>query len=871
MNILHLSDLHFRADTDTSGNGYGPLAEDLKTELECEQLDAVILSGDIASYSTQEEYKNAKQFLHQVCEEFDLDFEHVVIVPGNHDLNWTLSKEAYELKRREQYQGPMDTDHVIDNDKLVEVRNDKKYQRRFQHFSAFYQDIKGKPYPAEYAEQAVLHHFSEKKLLILGLNSAWKLDYHYTSRAGIHPDTINKALTQIRKNSKLYQDCIKLAVWHHPIASASNDRITDTGFLEQLAKAGFRIGLHGHIHKADANLYCYDQSVGGRQLDIICAGTFGAPMREWVPGYPLQYNLLRLTKDDRLVVDTRRREQINGAWKPDARWLQGSGQDPRSRYEIILSGSGKPEEKQAEKKDGKKLFVSDPHGNPNDGKKFFISYPHGNPDEENLACFLQTRLIRAGHEVFIDMRTKTGRDWVTEIHKQISRCDYLLVLLSENAMNSETLPTEVRIAHLLQGQPGSPRILPVRLRYFGALEYELDLYLGHLPYIAWQGPSESERVLREIRDVHLHVADSMKPPAATDRLKTSEAHKPAKKTDHPQSTPDLRAVSMQGGLLRYDDPFYIMRPADKEIKELAPLNGKTLVIKGPRQMGKTSLLVHYLSQCQQVGKKIALVDFSIFSSEDLSDYPTFLSRLAMVLQYRLEIEGPEEPRINSQLDMVRFMEQHLLASVGTPVVIAFDEVDRVFRQKYQVNFFTMLRFWHNNRSPFSPQWETFDLALVVSTEPYLLIDKDDRSPFNVGRVLDLGSFTWEQCCELNKRHGAVLASPEIKELWDLLRGHPYLTRLALYHLVAANRMTFRQLMEKAIEERGPFDDHLRALLVKLHGNPELLDGMKQVIRTGAISNEDLYYRFYGAGLVRQEGTRINPANLLYARYFKQAL
>ena len=44
--------------------------------------------------------------------------------------------------------------------------------------------------------------------------------------------------------------------------------------------------------------------------------------------------------------------------------------------------------------------------------------------------------------------------------------------------------------------------------------------------------------------------------------------------------------------------------------------------------------------------------------------------------------------------------------------------------------------------------------------------------------------------------------------------------------------------------------------------------MKQVIRTGTVADQDLYWRLYGAGLVRREGQRINPANLLYARFFR---
>jgi hypothetical protein len=79
----------------------------------------------------------------------------------------------------------------------------------------------------------------------------------------------------------------------------------------------------------------YDMSTNGRKLDRICAGTFGAPVREWVPGYPLQYNLLKI-EDNQLTVYTRRREELNGAWKPDARWGQGAGKTPLDYYAIKL-------------------------------------------------------------------------------------------------------------------------------------------------------------------------------------------------------------------------------------------------------------------------------------------------------------------------------------------------------------------------------------------------------------------------------------------------------------------------------------------------------------------------------------------------------
>jgi 3',5'-cyclic AMP phosphodiesterase CpdA len=191
-----------------------------------------------------------------------------------------------------------------------------------------------KPYPLDYDQQYTLDHLKEQNLLILGLNSPWQLDHHYKSRASINMGALTNALTQIRRNPD-YKNCLKIAVWHHPLDSAYSDRITDQGFLEQLAVNGFRFFLHGHIHKAETSLYRYDMSTNGRKLDRICAGTFGAPVREWVPGYPLQYNLLKF-EDNQLTVYTRRREELNGAWKPDARWLQGAGKTPLDYYAISL-------------------------------------------------------------------------------------------------------------------------------------------------------------------------------------------------------------------------------------------------------------------------------------------------------------------------------------------------------------------------------------------------------------------------------------------------------------------------------------------------------------------------------------------------------
>ncbi|AOX03279.1 hypothetical protein BJP34_30995 [Moorena producens PAL-8-15-08-1] len=332
--ILHLSDLHITTP-DQAQNWSNQLAQDLKQDLEIPKLDALILSGDIANYSTEQEYQAAQQFLDNFRKDFPLDPKQIVLVPGNHDLNWELAEDAYDFWYRKKYQGKLTEGHYIEeSQRVILVRDETKYQQRFAHFSQFYQAIKTEPYPLDYDQQAIIDHFPEQNLLILGLNSAWQLDHHFKDRASIHSGALTNALTEIRRNSD-YDNCLKIAVWHHPLNSSGSDRIIDQGFIEQLAVAGFRFFLHGHIHKAETSLFRYDLSPGGRKLDGICAGTFGAPTKELVPGYPWQYNLLTF-EANQLTVRTRRREEANGAWKPDSRWTQGAGEGAKDHYSIEL-------------------------------------------------------------------------------------------------------------------------------------------------------------------------------------------------------------------------------------------------------------------------------------------------------------------------------------------------------------------------------------------------------------------------------------------------------------------------------------------------------------------------------------------------------
>ncbi|MBI4851094.1 MAG: metallophosphoesterase [Acidobacteria bacterium] len=330
IHILHLSDIHL--GTVEQGNiYYSQLQLDLTKNLELDKLNYLLISGDIANKSTNDEYKAAFKFINQIKINFGLKDKQVIMAPGNHDLNWDLSAEAYtNYIPKHKLPEKLTDSYMPMSDTGALLRDEDKYKNRFDNFSGFYKEITGNSYPTNYEDQAILHTFTEHKLLILSLNSAWQIDHHYTKRASINQLALGKAIKNITSNN--YKDWLKIAIWHHPITGLE---MMNADFLEQLAVSGFEICLHGHIHQAISGFYNYDNK---RALHIIGSGTFGAPTKAQTPSIPLQYNLLILEPNKAsITLKSRKKETVDGAWSADSRW--GDKETPTTSYSIELKHS----------------------------------------------------------------------------------------------------------------------------------------------------------------------------------------------------------------------------------------------------------------------------------------------------------------------------------------------------------------------------------------------------------------------------------------------------------------------------------------------------------------------------------------------------
>ncbi|MEI7870387.1 MAG: metallophosphoesterase [Candidatus Methylumidiphilus sp.] len=333
INILHLSDLHFTGDTTEPSRWFGPLKNDLNTHFKCDKLDVLIISGDITRFAEEKEYNQAEEFLSLLTSKFAISQKNIIIVPGNHDVNWPIGEEAYKF--------------IVKDGETVEELDEKKHQERFRHFADFFGRVTGRYFDLEYENQAIVWDLEELDLLILGLNSAWKLDERNTKNANINLKALQNAFNKI-DNIVGKERRLKFAVWHHPLISSEEGFIGNTDFLQRLRTYcqphGFKIALHGHIHKSEAGAF----RPMGLPLDIIAAGTFGAQTKELNTGHFWQYNLLQIYQQDQqrgnepddligeddLIVNTRQRRQQDGGWMGDVIWDQNSKPPGRDWYPI---------------------------------------------------------------------------------------------------------------------------------------------------------------------------------------------------------------------------------------------------------------------------------------------------------------------------------------------------------------------------------------------------------------------------------------------------------------------------------------------------------------------------------------------------------
>jgi 3',5'-cyclic AMP phosphodiesterase CpdA len=261
--LVHLSDIHFGSKTAGGQSLHrffdGENSQSLSAHLRDEfdnvsgyfKVDSrrmyLVVSGDLAYRAVKQEFADAKSCLENICQGLGISRERVIIVPGNHDVNWTLSQDDRA--------------------------------QRFDHFLRFLFEFYGlelckKKYPLidwplgydnehPEAHQIVsIHRDPRHDVLFLGLNSC--VYETHQDHFGFVGEKQMKAIRKLVAGTNVSRATVKIAVIHHhlhPFPELLEQRdpsetwydmstIRDAGFVERaLENLGIDFVLHGHKHK----------------------------------------------------------------------------------------------------------------------------------------------------------------------------------------------------------------------------------------------------------------------------------------------------------------------------------------------------------------------------------------------------------------------------------------------------------------------------------------------------------------------------------------------------------------------------------------------------------------------------------------------
>ena len=344
--------------------------------------------------------------------------------------------------------------------------------------------------------------------------------------------------------------------------------------------------------------------------------------------------------------------------------------------------------------------------------------------------------------------------------------------------------------------------------------------------------------------------------------------------DKPKTVSTALTVELElpEGQVPLGSEFYIERPPiESRCYETILRSGSLIRIKAPCQMGKSSLMVRILAHASQQDYRTVTINLQLADSRIFQDLDGFLKWFCVSVSKGLglsyQVDEYWDDIFGSKMSCKDYFENYLLAQLEQPLVLALEEVDRLFHyEDIADDFLALLRSWHEEAKN-NLIWQQLRLILVHSTEVYIPLNIN-QSPFNVGLPIELPEFNPNQIMDLAQRYRLDWNLEQTERLMNMLGGHPGLVRVALYHLVNSN-LSLEQLLPVAATETSPFSNHLRRLAWHLQEQPNLAEAMQTVLEANSPVRLDSVemFKLHSMGLVHLRGNEVTPRCELYRQYF----
>ena len=322
-----------------------------------------------------------------------------------------------------------------------------------------------------------------------------------------------------------------------------------------------------------------------------------------------------------------------------------------------------------------------------------------------------------------------------------------------------------------------------------------------------------------------------------------------------------------------NSPYYVEDPSlTEKIEQEVEKPGALIRLRAPKEMGKTSLLLRVLEYANRRNFHTVSINFEQIDREILGNLHRLLRWLCIAVSEQLNfpsrLDDYWDDDIGSKVSCSLYFRQYLFTKIDKPLLLTFDDVDQLFEfEAVAKDFFPLLRSWYEEGKKFQ-DWHKLRMFVAHSTDNYVPLNIN-QSPFNVGLLIKLSDFSPEQIEQLAQRHGFQWqGSSQTQQLMNVVGGHPYFVRLALYHLRQEN-IELEQLLASATKPNGIYHNHLRHHLQVLKRKPILASALKKVVTNaeGISLDSDIAYQLERMGLIKFDLDSWKPLCNLYRTYF----
>src|SRR5262249_27405220 len=144
-----------------------------------------------------------------------------------------------------------------------------------------------------------------------------------------------------------------------------------------------------------------------------------------------------------------------------------------------------------------------------------------------------------------------------------------------------------------------------------------------IQWALWESEADTTRLIAELSKAIGEEA-LLPSPATTPSGQSAELHPPSALAQPRKLDPTK--VDSPEGTIDPESTFYIVRNTDEVAHNAIQRKGVTITIKGPRQMGKSSLLIRTMEAAVKAGKRAVFLDYQLIENEALSEADRFYRR-----------------------------------------------------------------------------------------------------------------------------------------------------------------------------------------------------------------------------------------------------